>query len=90
MLDSLTVKYESREISTKTLICIYNGNTEEENLNCTMENAYKSIKEYLTNSANNINVEIFKSYLLENVKINLNYIKDEQVKQKLEQEISKL
>ena len=31
-----------------------------------------------------------KKCLLENVKINLNYIKDEQVKQKLEQEISKL
>ena len=60
------LKYESREISTNTLNYIYNGNIEKlENLNPAMENAYKVFKKYLKN----IEIEKFKKYLLENVKI---------------------
>ena len=41
------LNYESREISTRTLHQIYNGNIEIENLNPSMENAYKTIRHYL-------------------------------------------
>jgi len=61
------LKYESREISTNTLKYIYKGNLEKENLNPAMENAYKIIKNYLKNNIKDINK--FKEYLLENVKI---------------------
>jgi len=60
------LKYESREISTKTLHYIYNGDIEEENLNPAMENAYKVLKHSLS-KINNIG--IFREYLLNNVKI---------------------
>jgi len=60
------LKYESREISTNTLKYIYNGNIEkQENLNPAMEDAYKVLKNYLKN----IEIEKFKKYLLDNVKI---------------------
>lgn len=61
------LKYESREISTDTLKYIYEGNLEVENLNPTMENAYKTIKNYLKNNIKDIGK--FKDYLLNKVKI---------------------
>jgi len=61
------LKYESREISTDTLKYIYEGNLEVENLNSAMENAYKTIKNYLKNNITAI--DRFKTYLLDNVKI---------------------
>jgi uncharacterized protein with ParB-like and HNH nuclease domain len=61
------LRYESREISTDTLKYIYEGNLELENLNSAMENAYKTIKNYLKN--NITAVDTFKNYLFKNVKI---------------------
>lgn len=63
------LKYESRETSTNTLMYIYEGKVEnQENLNPTMENAYKIIKQYLKNLEKQI-LENFIKYLLNNVKI---------------------
>jgi len=64
------LKYESREISTDTLKYIYEGGLEVENLNPAMENAYKTIKNYLKNNIKDIkDIGKFKDYLLNNVKI---------------------
>lgn len=63
------LNYESREISTRTLHQIYNGNIEIENLNPSMENAYKTIRDYLKKLNDHIKIENFKKFLFDNVKI---------------------
>lgn len=60
------LEYESREISTKTLACIYDGSINKiEDLNYAMENAYKVLK----NALKDIDIDEFVKYLLNNVKI---------------------
>lgn len=63
------LNYESREISTRTLHQIYNGNIEIENLNPSMENAYKTIRDYLKKFNDSSKIKNFKIYLLNSVKI---------------------
>jgi hypothetical protein len=63
------LKYESREISTTTLSYIYNGDIDVENLNPSMENAYKTIRDYLKKLNDYTKIENFKKFLLDNVKI---------------------
>jgi len=63
------LNYESREISTATLNYIYNGNIDIENLNPSMENAYKTINDYLKKLDDKTKIKSFKEYLLDNVKI---------------------